>query len=161
MTSPSPTLGTLVRALIDRLDGDVEASYAAAGLAWRPRYTPVLRALMSLGPTPIKTVAHRIGVSHSAVSQTVTQMARVGLVSLKPGQDARERIVGLTSTTEAMIPALQRQWAATGVAASQLDTELSVSLSGLLEEAIAALDRRPFAGRISAAARTLGLSEHP
>lgn len=158
MASLSPTLGTLVRALIDRLDGDVEAAYAASGLAWRPRYTPVLRALMNLGPTSIKTVALSIGVSHSAASQTVTQMARDGLVSLKPGQDARERIVVLTPRTEAMIPALQRQWAATRAAAFQLDAELSASLSGILEEAIAALDRRSFGARIAAAA---GPSNHP
>ena len=160
MFSPVPTLGTLLRSLIDRLDGEVEAAYVASDLVWRPRYTPVLRVLMT-GPTTLKAVACAIGVSHSAVSQTVAQMNRDGLVALKPGQDARERIVALTPMTEAMLPALQRQWAATNAAAAQLEAELSVPLSTILGEAIAALDRRPFGARIAAAAETLAPSEHP
>lgn len=161
MSSSSPTLGTLVRRLIELLDGEVEAAYAASGLAWRPRYTPVLRALMSLGPASIKALALKIGISHSAVSQTVSQMAKDGLVTLKPGADARERIVVLTSKTETLIPALQRQWAATNAAADQLDAELSAPLSEVLKEAIAALNQRPFGERIAAAAERLAAAEQP
>ncbi len=155
MSSSVSTLGSRVRSLIERLDGEVEAAYAASGLDWRPRYTPVLRTLMGLGPTSIKAVAVEIGVSHSAVSQTVSQMARDGLVVLKPGKDARERIVVLTAKTEAMIPALQRQWAATNAAADQLDAELSAPLSAVLGEAIEALNQRRFGERIAAAAAAL------
>ncbi|WP_355506907.1 helix-turn-helix domain-containing protein [Xanthomonas cannabis] len=152
MSTPSPTLGTLVRHLIELLDGDLEAVYAASGLAWRPRYTPVLRVLMRLGPVSIKVLAQEIGITHSAASQTVAQMVKLRLVALKPGADARERIVVLTARTRQMIPALQRQWAATNAAAAQLDAELSVPLSAVLAEAIAALNQRSFATRISAAA---------
>lgn len=153
MSSASPTLGTLLRSLIDLLDGEVEAAYAAAGLAWRPRYTPVLRALTQLGPTSIKAIASSIGVSHSAASQTVSQMVREGLVDLTPGTDARQRIVGLTTATEAMIPALERQQAATNAAAGGLDAELSVPLTEVLRDAIAALHRRRFGDRIADAAK--------
>ncbi|MBB3804251.1 DNA-binding MarR family transcriptional regulator [Xanthomonas arboricola] len=152
MSIPPPTLGTLVRHLIELLDGDLEAVYAASGLAWRPRYTPVLRVLMQLGPVSIKVLAQEIGITHSAASQTVAQMVKQRLVALKPGADARERIVVLTARTRQMIPALQRQWAATNAAAAQLDAELSVPLSAVLAEAIAALNQRSFATRISAAA---------
>lgn len=159
MVSSSATLGSRVRRLIELLDGEVEAAYAASGLSWRPRYTPVLRALMSLGSTSIKAVAIEIGLSHSAVSQTVSQMTRDGLVVLKSGVDARQRIVALTPKTEAMVPALQRQWAATNLAAGQLDAELSAPLSAVLGEAIDALNQRPFGARITAAAETLAAPE--
>ena len=82
MLSASPTLGTLLRHLIDLLDGEVEAAYAASGLHWRPRYTPILRVLMRDGGQSIKTIAQQIGMSHSAVSQTVTQMVKDELVLL-------------------------------------------------------------------------------
>jgi DNA-binding MarR family transcriptional regulator len=160
MSSSASTLGSRVRTLIELLDGEVEAAYAASGLDWRPRYTPVLRTLMSLGPTSIKAVALEIGISHSAVSQTVSQMTRDGLVLLKPGADARERIVALTPKTEAMIPALQRQWAATNTAANQLDAELSAPLSAVLGEAIDALNRRTFGERIAAAAAAVVAPDH-
>lgn len=152
MSSPSPTLGTLLRHLIDLLDGDVEAAYQAAGLAWRPRYTPVLRALMRNGPQTIKAIAGNLGVSHSAVSQTVTQMVKDDLVALQPGRDARERIVSLTAKTEQMIPRLERQWAAVNLAADTLDQQLSAPLSGVVKEAIAALSEESFGQRIQAAA---------
>ncbi|KJV41331.1 MarR family transcriptional regulator [Brevundimonas sp. KM4] len=152
--SASPTLGTLLRHLIDLLDGEVEAAYAASGLHWRPRYTPILRVLMRDGGQSIKTIAQQIGISHSAVSQTVTQMVKDELVLLKPGADARERIVMLTAKTEAMIPRLQRQWSAVNQAAETLDQELSAPLSGVVKEAIAALTDQPFRQRIQAAAKT-------
>ena len=151
MDRPSPTLGTLVRHLLEQLDGDLEAVYAASGLEWRPRYTPVLRVLMRQGPVSIKALAQEIGITHSAASQTVTQMAKQRLVTLKPGADARERIVVLSAKARRMVPALQRQWAATNAAAAQLDTELSVPLSAVLAEAIAALNQESFAARIAAA----------
>lgn len=154
MSSTAPTLGTLMRSLIDLLDGEVEAAYAEAGLAWRPRYTPVLRVLRRLGPASIKIIAREVGVSHSAASQTVSQMAREGLVALTPGADARERIVVLTPATEAMIPDLERQQAATNAAAVELDAELSAPLTEVLREAIYALHRRPFGARIADAAKT-------
>lgn len=159
MSSPSPTLGTLLHHLIELLDGDVQAAYTTAGLAWRPRYTPVLRGLMSLGPASIKALALKIGISHSAVSQTVAQMGKDDLVELKPGADARERIVALTPKAQAMVPALQRQWAAVNAAADALDAELSAPLSGVIREAITALSQRPFGQRITAQA--LSASDHP
>ncbi|MFA4938827.1 MarR family transcriptional regulator [Brevundimonas sp.] len=142
-----------MRHLIDLLDGEVEAAYEAADLAWRPRYTPVLRVLMNRGAQSIKAIAGEIGISHSAVSQTVTQMVKDELVMLKPGADARERIVILTDKTERMIPSLQRQWAAVNQAAAALDQELSAPLSDVVREAIAALTDEPFGQRIQAAAK--------
>lgn len=158
MSSPSPTLGTLLRHLIDLLDGEVEAAYQAAGLDWRPRYTPVLRALMRKGPQTIKAIAGEVGISHSAVSQTVTQMVKDDLVALQPGRDARERIVTLTQKASQMIPRLERQWAAVNQAADTLDQELSAPLSGVVKEAIAALSEEPFGQRIQAAAKAQSAS---
>lgn len=155
MPFSNASLGTLMRRLIELLDGEVEAAYADAGLAWRPRYTPVLRALLASGPNAIKELTGQIGITHSAVSQTVSQMAKEGLVTLEPGADGRQRIVALTAKAEAMVPALQRQWAATALAANGLDAELSAPLTGLVAEAIVALERRPFGKRIEAAAQSL------
>ena len=161
MATPSPTLGTLMRHLLELLDRDVEAAYETAGLTWRPRYTPVLRVLMAEGEASIRSMSRRIAISHSAVSQTVSQMARDGLVELRPGSDARERIVALTGKAEDMIPALKRQWAATNAAADQLDTELSAPLSKIAAEAIDSLTQRPFGERIRAAAVSLSSTPRP
>lgn len=161
MISPSATLGTLLRRLIELLDRDVEAAYKAAGLTWRPRYTPILRALMAEGEASIRSISLRIGITHSAVSQTVSQMARDGMVEMRSGSDARERIVALTSKAEAIIPALRRQWAATNAAANELDAQLSAPLSKVAAEAIEALTQRAFRDRIKHAAEAKAPQTQP
>jgi DNA-binding MarR family transcriptional regulator len=149
---PAATLGTLLRHLTDLLDGAVAEVYAESGLDYSPRYTPVVRALVELGPAPIRAISVRAGITHSAVSQTVAQMARRRLVTLKAGGDKRERIVSLSAKAKAMLPDLQRHWAATNAAAQAFEAELTRPLSDVLREAIAALEQRPFAGRIDQAA---------
>jgi DNA-binding MarR family transcriptional regulator len=146
------TLGTLLRHLLEKLDGAVEQGYVESGLDYRPRYTPIVRALIKSGPASIRTISHTAGITHSAVSQTVAQMAERGLVELESGGDARERIVVLTPAAKAMIPKLERHWQATNAAAEMLDRELSMPLADLLREAIDALDRTSFGHRIGKAA---------
>lgn len=152
MELPSSTLGTLLRHLVDILDGAVEQSYKRSGLDYRPRFTPIVRALIELGPSSIRTIELHVGITHSAVSQTVSQMRKHGLVSFRSSGDARERIVYLTPKAEAMVPALKTHWAATNAAAKRLDRELSMPLTELIGEAIRALERRTFIERIDQAA---------
>lgn len=161
MTPPTPTLGTLLRHLIEILDGAVEQAYRASGLDYRPRYTPVVKALIALGPVSIRTLSRQAGISHSAASQTVSQMARAGLVDLSVGLDGRERIVALTPRAQAMLPAVTRQWRAVNAAADRLDAELSAPLSRLLVETIAALERQSFGDRIDQAAARLSDDSPP
>ena len=152
MDTPHRTLGTLLRHLIELLDGAVEQTYRDAQLDYRPRYTPVLRCLAAMGPASIKDVARHAGITHSAASQTVAQMARVGLVEAQRGTDLRQQIVSLTPRAAAMIPELERIWRAVNEAAGDLDAELAFPLSRLVEEAISAIERQSFRARIGAAA---------
>lgn len=143
-----PTLGTLLRRLTEQLDGAVEVSYVEDGLDYRPRYTPVVRALVRGGPATIRDLAAQTRVSHSATSQTIAQMAERGLVTLATGADARERIVALSDAALAMLPRLERRWAATEAAARSLDTDLGLPLADVVAQALAALERQSFADRI-------------
>ena len=85
--------------MLELLDGDVARVYADLGLTgYRPRFSPVVRALVALGPLSIRELAGAVGVTHSAASQTAAQMARAGLLTLQPGADARQRIASLTAS---------------------------------------------------------------
>ncbi|GGK87429.1 hypothetical protein Ppa06_52160 [Planomonospora parontospora subsp. parontospora] len=149
-------LGTRLRHLLELLDADVAAVYAELGEAgFRPRFTPVLRALAAFGPSSIRELADAIGVTHSAASQTVAQMAGEGFVVLMPGADARRRIVHPTEKAEALLPMLEAEWAATAAAAAELEAELSFPLSRLVDEVLEALSRRPMRQRIADAAPDL------
>jgi DNA-binding MarR family transcriptional regulator len=150
-------LGTRLRHVLELLDGDVAQVYADLGLSdYRPRFSPVVRALVTLGPSSIRDLARAIDVTHSAASQTVAQMTKCGLVALEPGADARQRIVRLTDRSRSLLSVIDAEWAATGAAVEEMDAELPVPLSEMLAAILCAVERRPLRERIGDAARALG-----
>lgn len=144
-------LGTQLRHLIDLLDGDVAAAYVEAGLAYRPRYTPVMRVLGEHGSASVGEIATYAGITQPAATQTVTLMKKEGLLVMTAGADARQRLVKLSAAGQAMLPRLRQCWAATAAAAASVDAELAYPLSQCLADAIAALHSRSFGERIRAA----------
>jgi DNA-binding MarR family transcriptional regulator len=149
-------LGTQMRHVLELLDGDVARVYADLGLAdYRPRFSPVIRALVALGPLSIRDLASAIGVTHSGASQTAAQMARDGLLTLEPGADARQRIARLTDRARDLLPLIEAEWAATDAAAAELEAELPAALGENLRVAERAVVSRPMRTRIADAARML------
>jgi DNA-binding MarR family transcriptional regulator len=145
---PARALGTELRALLDRLDGDVAGALADLGLAdYRPRFSPVVRVLAE-GPASVRQLADATGVTHSAASQTVAAMARGGWVSRRVGEDARERVVELTEKTRRALPRIRAEWAATAAALADLEAELPYPVTALVTDLRAALDRRSFRDRM-------------
>ena len=152
-------LGTLLRHVLDEMDGDIATVLADLGTpGYRPRFSPMVRALVALGPVPIRDLARAIGVTHSAASQTVAQMRGRGFVDIEPGEDARQRVVHLTAKTLALLPKIDAEWAATASAAAELDAELPFPLAELVPAIAAALARRRFRQRMMESAWATG---HP
>jgi DNA-binding MarR family transcriptional regulator len=155
------SLRTELRHLLDLAEGSVAEACIAVGLKnYKPRFSPVLRALVEQGPSSIGGLARAISVTHSAASQTVAQMGACGLVALEPGEDARQRIVSLTPKTESILPAVQAEWAATDAAAAQLDAELPLPLGEVVAALSEALQRRSFRQRVADAALGLKAESH-
>lgn len=142
-------LGTTLRKLLDALDSGVQTHYDALGLDFRPRFYPVARELQAGRALSIRALATATGVSHSAVSQTVSEMRSAGLVTSSPGQDGRERLIELTARGRDACARLQALWDAIAEAAAALDAELPTPLSGLLREAAARIEAEDFASRIA------------
>jgi DNA-binding MarR family transcriptional regulator len=154
---PDPVaVGTLLRHVLELLDGEVAKVYEEQGLAeYRPRFSPVVRALVAEGPLSVSALAAATGVTHSAASQTAAQMARAGLVTHTPDpRDARRRLVGLTPKARALLPRIEAEWEATKAAMAELDAELSMPLGELLTEVVQAVGRRPFGERMAATRTT-------
>lgn len=150
----SAGLGTQLRHLLELLDGDLEKIYARMGHGvYRPRFTPIMRALESGETLSVKAIAERAEITHSAASQTVRKMAKLGLVKVSSGEDARSREVSLSTRGRRLLPQLQRQWDATLAAAEALDAELGGQLLTTLDAAIDALEARSFQARILAVLR--------
>jgi len=153
------THGTQLRHLIELLDGAVGAAYEEAGLDYRPRYTPVMRALMASEPVTIGFIAEAAGITQPAATQTVALMIKDGLVSAEAGvSDGRQRLIRLTPKGRDMIAALEKCWKATTIAAASLEADLPFSLSQVLDSAIIALAAKPFGERIREARAQLNSS---
>ncbi len=142
------SLGTLLRQLVTLLDGGVDAFYVSEGLPLRSRYTPVLKALIRRESATIKQLATDVGVSHSALSQTVSQMRKEGLVSGSPGADPRERHIRLTPAARALLPRILECWRAFDRAADSLTEEIGCSLPAVCSRAIGVLEQKSFDDRI-------------
>jgi hypothetical protein len=82
-------------------------------------------------------------------------MTRAGLLTLEPGADARQRIASLTVRSRELLPLIEAEWAATDLAAAELEAELSAALTEILLLAERAVVARPMHTRIRAAALTL------
>lgn len=145
-------LGTQLRHLIELLDGAVAASYEEAGIDYRPRYTPVMRALAEGTPRSVGQIAEAAGITQPAATQTVALMQKEDLVTTMPSPaDARQKLVRLSARGQALLPRLQQCWAATSAAAASLDADLPYPLSTTLAQAIEALRQQSFGARIRAA----------
>ncbi len=83
------------------------------------------------------------------MSQTVSALKRDGLVTTRPGRDARTRIVELTDAARELLPFLEAEWRATEEAMAELDAELPYSLAQTVRDMEQALRRRPFRDRIA------------
>jgi DNA-binding MarR family transcriptional regulator len=152
-------LGTQLRHVLELMESDIAGVLEDLGLPdYRPRFSPIVRALVALGPMPIRELARAVSVTHSAASQTVAEMNRRGFVTLVPGSDARQRVVHLTDRATQALPSIQAEWDATKAAADQLDAELPFPLSELVPAIAAALERKSFRQRMEESAWA---ADHP
>jgi DNA-binding MarR family transcriptional regulator len=143
-----PSLWRPVRALFSRVDDGIAEVYTALGIEGvRPRYSMALMFLED-GPLSIRELARETGVTHSAMSQTVSSMRDAGLIQSTPGKDARSRMVELTPAGRAVVPTLRAEWAATEATLAELESEVPYAFSLAVADIQAALDRKSFAERM-------------
>jgi len=131
---------------MDAAIGEVYARRGITGL--RPRYALPLIRLHHRGPLSVKALAAEAGVTHSAMSQTVTAMRAADLVTSAPGPDARTREITLTARGRELVPFLEAEWRATEAAFAALDAALPYPMTRVIRDVAAALDERSFADRI-------------
>ncbi|MHA7987794.1 MarR family winged helix-turn-helix transcriptional regulator [Rathayibacter sp. CAU 1779] len=143
-----PSAWRPLRALQQRMDDGIAAAYTTLGIEGVP--TRFSAALMFLedGAMSIRDLAERCGVTHSAMSQSVAAMRKSGLVASEPGEDARSRIISLTSRGREVAPQLWSEWYATERAVKEVADEVGVSLDDVVSSMSAALDREPFTDRL-------------
>ncbi|WP_330177402.1 MarR family transcriptional regulator [Streptomyces sp. NBC_01498] len=153
MTSSDPTTRPdpwqSLHVLLAELDAEIEQVYLTRGIEGvRPRFAYPLIRLAHTGPLTIRELAESLGLSHSALSQTLTAMRKEGLVSSEPGPDARTRRIELTERGRSLVPFLEAEWRATHATVAELDAEIPYALTTVVEEVRRALARRSMRQRV-------------
>lgn len=141
-------LGTQLRALIATLDGDVQGLYDECGVAFRPRFYPVVQYLLRSGAARVNDIAAEIGVSQPAATQTIAEMTKHGLLTATQGPDGRERLISLTPQSLNSVDKLEPLWRAIEGAARELNSELPVPLPEVIGATFKALHRESFIDRV-------------
>lgn len=145
---PSAFLGTKLRHLNASLDAAVQEHYDRLAVPFRPRFFPVAKALQE-APAGIGNLARRVGVSQPAMTQTVTEMRRAGLVAAIASADRRVRLIALSPFGAEVVARLAPLWDAIDAAAEELDVDLPGRLSLAIEAALGALEAESFFDRIA------------
>lgn len=153
VTTADPTQEGRLRLLFQLLremDAAIVDVYRERGMGTvRSRFALPLVRLSRLGPLTITELARQAGLTHSAMSQTVSQMRSAGLVESRAGADGRTREVVLTGAGHAVVPLAEAEWRATEAAIAELEEELPYALSRVAGDVAAALERRSFAERLA------------
>jgi len=147
---PGPVLGELLRHLAELVDSGSAARYHALGLDYRPRYTPVMRALAA-GAETVTEITARSRITQGAVSQTLRLMLDDGLVERYAMTDARRSGLRMTPAGEALLARLEACWASTSDAIADLEAEIGHPLRRALDDATRALESTGFAERLARA----------
>lgn len=131
-------LGSRLKRLGERLQGDVVRFIEAQGVAIQPSQYPLLAALDVLGPLTVGDLAQAVRVAQPGVTRNLARLVEQGLVETqKTDGDQRRRTVRLTEQGNTVMAATrERLWP--GVEAAVL--ELCAELRGPLLEQVAAIE---------------------
>jgi DNA-binding MarR family transcriptional regulator/N-acetylglutamate synthase-like GNAT family acetyltransferase len=137
-------LGSRLKRLGERLQGDVLRFMESAGSPIQPSQYPILAALDAQGPLTVSDLVGVTGVSQPAVTRGLQRLAAMGLVETRRGhRDLRHKTMALTDTGAAAMARAKRdlfpqiEMAVSDIAA-QLSGPLLAQLS-TLEDLLAAV----------------------
>lgn len=147
----TPGLGELLRYVGELVDQGAEEQYRNRGLEYRPRYTPVLRAL-GAGAETVTDITARSTLTQGAISQTVSLMLKDGILARHQLDDGRKTGLHLTRKGKDLLTRLEPHWAVTFSAIRGLEAEVGHPLLQILTDTAQALERQGFGARLKEAA---------
>ena len=142
--------GTRLRRLSERLDREVETIYRAEGIAFQPRWFPIVAALSEVGEASVGELAAQLGITHAAISQVRAELITGGVVRVKSDRaDKRRQILALSSKGRRYAENLRPLWHSIAVASEALIAEAAPDILTALSNIEIALDRETMMERIA------------
>lgn len=143
----TPGLGELLRYVSDLVDSGSEKTYRDMAITYRPRFTPVLRA-MAAGAQTVTDITAQTFLTQGAISQSVTMMEKEGILHKVALEDGRKSRLQFTEQGDALVAELQPHWQTLFVAIEQLEKETGHPLLTILQDTARALENKGFDERI-------------
>ncbi len=143
-------LGELLRYVSGRVDQGAAERYETLKIDYRPRYTPLLRALAA-GAETVTEITSNSSLTQGAISQTVSLMLKGGLLARRGLDDGRKTGLRLTKKGVALLTTLEPHRQMTFLAIRSLELEIGYPVLAVLQALGAALEREGFASRLKAA----------
>jgi DNA-binding MarR family transcriptional regulator len=116
--------GSRLRRLSEYFLMEVNKVYEQAGIAFDASWFPVFYILSRQQNIPLIDIAEQLEVSHSAISQLITNLKKKGLVNTAPcPDDGRRQLDMLTDKGEDLLQQVQPIWEAITTAMQELTEE--------------------------------------
>lgn len=97
-------LGSRLKRLGDRLQADTQRIIDETGLDVQAGQYPLLAALDRLGPLTVGELVEALGVSQPGVTQMVTRLEQVGLITVeRDAVDRRRRTIALSADGKRLV----------------------------------------------------------
>ncbi|HVI45950.1 MAG TPA: MarR family transcriptional regulator [Chitinophaga sp.] len=144
--------GSRLRRLSEYFLMEVNRVYEQAGISFDASWFPVFYLLSEQQPMPIIDIAEKLEISHSAVSQMVTNLKKKGLLKTTPcPEDGRRQLVAFSKKGEEMLQRIQPIWDAITVAMNDLVAESPQSKQVLaaIAQIEQAVQQQPLSERIT------------
>jgi len=133
-------LGSRLKRLAERMQGDVVQVAERAGLSIQPSQYPLLATLDRWGPQTIGELTRSMELSQPTVTRCVSRLVEMGLIEVsRVRRDQRHKTISLTEVGKAAVAVSKRQvWPRIEAAVA----EISQGLSGSLLDQIAQIEDR-------------------
>jgi len=145
-------LGSRLKRLAERLQGDAGRILRTAGFPIQPAQFPLLAAIDRYGPLTVNAAVELLGVSQPVVTRTLTGLGEMGLLeTTRDDADLRHKTIRLTSAGQAlMAQAKPIIWPRVGGAMKQVCEPLHGGLMEQLVQLERALDEQSLEARVAA-----------
>lgn len=148
MMKIKPGLGELLRYLAEMVDKGSQETYQNLNIDYRPRYTPILRALHA-GAVTVQDVTALTRLTQGAISQSVSLMEQDGILTRKQQNDGRSFALVLTPAGTVLKESLLRHWDTIFTAIKQLEEDAGWPILNSLEGLAHCLEQQSFQERIA------------
>ncbi|NLR57130.1 DNA-binding MarR family transcriptional regulator [Chitinophaga polysaccharea] len=151
-----PSLGYLVfgsrlRRLSEYFLMEVNKVYEQAGIAFDASWFPVFYLLSKQQSIPMIDISEQLEISHSAVSQMVTNLKKKGLLKTTPcKEDGRRQLVAFSKKGEELLHQIQPIWEAITSAMNELamENKQSQQVLAAIAQIEQAVQQKPLSERI-------------